>query len=71
MTEDTHHTPTAPAEEPGGCAAVSTRLRAAGGDVTQLLDLLTEGLLVDRQLEQLAGRIPRRPGTEPSERGER
>ena len=68
MTDSIRHTPAAPAQEPGGCAVASSHLRAAGGDVTQLLDLLTEGLLVDRQLEQVAGRVPRRPGTERGER---
>lgn len=64
----TEQTPAAQAHEPGGYAVLSSHLQAASSGVTQLVDLLTDGLLVDRQLEQVAGRIPRQPA---NDRGER
>ena len=63
----TDQTPAVQGHEPGGYAALSSHLQAASGGATQLVDLLTDGLLVDRQLGQVAGRIPRQPG---SDRGE-
>ncbi len=47
--------------QPDHYTQVSSHLQSAGGEVTQLLDLLTEGLALDAQVQRDAGHRARTP----------